>query len=40
MWELERCEEEEGLKRLIESGAFFVEIEDQSSEKSLVWEDI
>lgn len=40
VWELERCEEEEGLKRLIESGAFFVEIEDQSSEKSLVWEDI
>lgn len=43
MWELERCEGEEGLrgflclKRSIESGnRFFVEIEDQSSEKSLI----
>lgn len=41
MWELERCEGEEGLrgflclKRSIESGAF-LEIEDQSSEKSLI----
>lgn len=39
---MERCEGEEGLrgflclKRSIESGAFFVEIEDQSSEKSLI----